>query len=329
MTEPAQSPFLPGTNIQVAWDSTSIGYLKTCARLYQYIMIAGWSSKDESVHLRFGIEYHAALQDYDLSRAARIPHDDAVHDTLRELLIRTADFDPDHKSKTRQGLIRTVVWYLDQFKDDPAQTVILSDGSPAVEQSFRFELDYGPKTKKEHTLWTNNAAKPVIDIEVTQPYILCGHLDRVVSFNEEKFVMDRKTSSMSLTPYYFAQFEPNNQMTLYTLASKVVLDTPVRGVIIDAARIGDGFTEFGRGFTYRTPDQLEEWLVDLRYWLALAEQYAIANYFPMNDTACDKFGGCRFRSICSKSPSVRERFLEGNFVKLAPEARWNPLAVRG
>jgi hypothetical protein len=117
-------------------------------------------------------------------------------------------------------------------------------------------------------------------------------------------------------------------MSLYALASKVVLDTPVRGVIIDAAQIKEDETIFGRGFTYRTPDQITEWVEDLHHWFALAEQYAIAGHYPMNDTACDKFGGCRFRSICSKSPSVRERFLEASFIKLPPELRWNPLRVR-
>src|SRR6266436_1361263 len=85
------------TNIQYAWDSTSLGWLKICPRLYQYQMIEGWQSHEESVHLRFGIEYHRALQDYDLSRAAGIPHDDSVHDVVKALLERTAEWRPDHK----------------------------------------------------------------------------------------------------------------------------------------------------------------------------------------------------------------------------------------
>ena len=323
MTAPAQSPFLPGTFIQYAFDSTSLGYLKTCPRLYQYQMIEGWASRDESVHLRFGIEYHHALQDYDLSRAADIKHDDAVHDVLRELLLRTADFNPDHKTKTRESLIRTVVWYLDQFKNDPAQTVILSDGKPAVEQSFRFELDWGPQTEITHTMGSIGDT-----ISVVQPYLLCGHLDKVVTYNDELFVMDHKTTAYDPSPWYFSKYEPDNQMSLYSFASKVILDAPVRGVIIDAAQVTAEWSRFGRGFTYRTPDQLEEWIGDLHYWFALAEQYAINNYWPMNDTACDKFGGCRFREICSKSPSVRERFLEGNFVKQEEAERWNPLKAR-
>jgi hypothetical protein len=323
MTETVQSCFLPGTNIQFAWDSTSLGYLKTCPRLYYYHMIEGWTSNDESVHLRFGIEYHRALQDYDIAKANGIKHDDAVHDTIQELVLRTADFNPDHKTKTKDNLLRTVVWYLETFKDDSAETVILSDGRPAVEQSFRFELDWGPTSKQ--------AFEDVQGQLVTrhpQPYILSGHLDRVVTFQGQTFVMDRKTTTSTPGDYYFNQFEPNNQMTLYSFASKVVLDAPVRGVIIDCAQIAVGFSRFVRGFTYRTPEQIEEWVGDLRYWFALQEQFAIADNWPMNDQACGMYGGCRFREVCSKQKSVRPNFLAASFKQLPKEERWNPLKPR-
>ena len=305
----APSPFLPGTAIQVAWDSTSLGYLKTCPRLYQYTMIEGFTSREESVHLRFGIEYHHALQDYDLSRAAGILHDDAVHDVVRELLTRTSNFESEHKTKTRESLVRTVIWYLDNYRDDPATTYIRPDGSPAVEVSFNFELDWGP---------------PIKPGQPKTPYLLCGHLDKVVSYNGELFVKDYKT----VWSFWGKSWEPDNQMTLYTLASKVILDAPVRGVIIDMAQVKAEETVFKRDLTYRTEEQLREWLNDLRYWLTLAEQYAITDYWPMNDTACDKFGGCRFRDICSKSPGSRKAFLEGNFTQLPEDERWNPLRSR-
>src|ERR1700751_2496520 len=75
--EEAPSPFLLSTNIQYAWDATSLELLKRCPRLYYYIMIEGWSTEEENVHLRFGIEFHRALHDYELERAANIPHEDA------------------------------------------------------------------------------------------------------------------------------------------------------------------------------------------------------------------------------------------------------------
>jgi hypothetical protein len=321
------SPYLPGTNIQYAWDSTSLGYLKTCPRLYQYTMLDGWSPKEDSIHLRFGIEYHKALEEYDGFRISGEGHEDSVRETILLLLKRISTWNPD--TTTRAGnyknprtLISLVLDYLDKYKDDTAQTVVRENGSAATEVSFRFELDWGPESSV-YTLTNGEYA------DVNQPYVLCGHLDRVVTFNEQTFVMDRKTTSIAPGPYFFDQFSPNNQMSLYTLAGQVVLGTVIKGVIIDAAQVLlEKPNSYQRGFTFRTHAQIEEWVHDLRIHLHMAEQYATINYWPQNDTACDKFGGCKFRGVCSKDSSVRERFLEADFVKLPEEERWNPLKPR-
>lgn len=323
------SPFLPGTQIQFAWDSTCLGMLKTCPRLYQYIIVDGWGTKEDRIHLIFGQLYHSALETYDHLLADGANHADALRETVRQTLISSVDFNPDEdtkagKYKNRVTLLRLVIEYLDKYgKDDPAKTFVLQSGAPAVELSFRFELDWGP-TSSVYTITEGKHA------DVTQPFLLSGHLDRVVTLHDELYVMDRKTTTTTLGDYYFKQYEPHNQMTLYTLASQVILGSPVKGVIIDAAQILlDNPNRYVRGFTYRTTDQLEEWTADLRYWLSVAENFAVQGYWPMNDTACDKFGGCVFREICSKSPSVRDRFLSGKFAKLEEKDRWNPLRPRG
>lgn len=310
----AQSPFLPGTDIQFAWDSTSLGLLKTCPRLYQYIMLEGYGESDESIHLRFGREYHSALEQYDHLCSEGANHETALHIVVRDLHARTWDWETDPETKAgkykhKASLMRSVIWYLDKFKNDVAKTYILENGKPAVELSFRFELDWGPSTGTK------------------QPYLLSGHLDRVVEFTGGLWVMDRKTTMTTLSDYFYSQFDMSNQMTLYTIAGQMVINAPIRGVIIDAAQLKVDETVFGRSMTYRTQAFLTEWLEDLSVHLAMAENYAIANYWPKNDTACDKFGGCRFKGICSKSPEVRDRFLT-SFKKLAPEDRWNPLKPR-
>lgn len=333
MTE-SPSPFLPGTNIQFAWDSTSLGYLKTCPRLYQYVMIEGWSSREDNVHLRFGQEYHTALEQFDHLRARGVAREEAIRQVVRELIIRTTDFAPDEtvkagKYKNRASLIQLVIDYLDRFEEDKSETFILQNGQPAVELSFRFELDWGPSSVHTTTdPFEDNGGG--LSHPINPPYLLCGHLDRVVEFAGDRFVMDRKTTTMSLGDYYFKQFDLSNQMTLYSLAAKVVLDAPVRGVIIDAAQLLlEKPHAFERKMTYRTPDQLEEWLGDLHYLLSEAERYALDEYWPMRDTSCDKFGGCKFRDVCGKSPQVRKKFLRTGFDQKAPEERWNPLKVRG
>ena len=334
LTTGITSPFLPGTKLQFAWDSTSLGYLKQCPRLYQYIMIDGWSGGEESPHLRFGLEFHAALELFDRLMAEGSYRETALIDTVKATLQRVKEWNPDRESKAGhyknpETLLALVIDYLDNFSDDPCKTYIKADGTPAVELSFRFELDWGPEAGQCNIgLEPGDVGYPGPAYE-SQPYLLSGHLDRVVDFNDQLLVMDRKTTTTTLGAYYFNKYEPNNQMSLYILAGRILLQAPIRGVIIDAAQIKlQEPNAFARGFTFRTEDQLQEWLEDLRTLLSMNEVYSANDYWPMNDTACDNFGGCRFREICSKSPSVREKFLAAKFTKLPESEKWNPLKPR-
>jgi len=305
-------PFYEGTKVQWAWDSTSLGWLKECPRKYQYHMIEQWRGRGESIHLEYGILYHAALEEYDrMKLEGGMSHDDAVRWVVRELLTKTwrdglpwrgaKDLPADDKAslKSRENLVRTVVWYLNKFKDDPAKTLMHPvTGKPMVELHFQFEIEGG--------------------------YSLCGYLDRVVEFQEQPFVMDRKTTTSTLGSYYFEQFDPDNQMSVYTVASQVAFHTPVKGVIVDAAQIAVGFSRFVRSFVFKTADQIDEWMKDLYVYLEQARGYAERGYWPQNDKSCHKYGGCAFREICSKSPQVREKFLETHFQR----EPWNPLVPR-
>lgn len=339
MSDSTPSPFLPGTNIMYAWSSTTLGLLKECPRKYQYVVIDRWGSRDESIHLRFGIEYHHALQDYAIARTEGMKHEDAIHECVRALHNRVFDWEPDRttragKYKNRETIVGLVLDYLDHFgADDPAATFILDNGAPAVELKFQFELDWGPQTSINTTTSATNKRGAFEGWSTThkqdQPYLLCGHLDRVVSFHDELYVMDRKTSISTIGTYYMDQWTPSNQMTLYSLAGKVMLNQPVKGVIIDAAQVLlEKPNAFARGFAYRTEDQLAEWLTDLRYFLREAEDFATADYWPQNDTACTKFGGCQFQEVCSKSPGVRETYLAAMFDKTDHNQAWNPFWER-
>lgn len=299
------SPFLPGTMIQYALDATSLEYYKRCPQLYKYLMIDGYRGKEESVHLRWGQEMHECFKEYETFKARGEDHEYCVFHVVRNLLLRTEGWDPDHKYKNKAFLVRTVIRYMDKYKDDPAKTLILSNGKPAVEVSFMFELDYGPTEK--------------------QKYVMCGHIDRVVDFQDEIFFKDYKSTTSTPGDYYWNQFHPNNQMSIYTIACKIIFQTKIKGGIIESAQIMMDDTRFTRGMTYRTEEELEEWLEDLSSWLERMKHSAEYNDWPKNDTACGMYGGCMFREICNKSPSVRQRFLNAEFVKGEP---WNPLVPR-
>lgn len=351
---PGPSPFLEGTAIQYAWDSTCLGAFKRCPRLYQLSILEGWRPKADRVHLTFGIHYTNALEYYDKLKANKqATNDSSSHDTLVTLVVaklmrdtwndgvegqvheQTGQPHLGHRwehgphdskigNKNFYNLLRSVIWYLDQFENDTAETVIAEDGTPLVERSFRMELDWGPQECNISHFDEFNQKEVVTG--TVQPYVLCGHLDKVVSFIGGTYVMDHKTTKSTLSDYYFDQYQPNNQMSLYTIASQVIFGGPIKGVIIDAAQVLVGSTVFARGMTYRTPAQSEEWLHDLHFWFDSAEACATVGYWPMNDSACFN---CDFNKgdgkICAKDPSVREVFLEANFTKEDP---WNPLKPR-
>lgn len=284
---------------QFAWDSTSLTTFKECPRKYYYSIVCGYATREQSVHLTFGIHLHHAHERYYHHRAASFSHEEALRMVVKEMMQR--EFHSDDQYKNRQTLIRTIVWGLDEFKNDPAETIILASGKPAVELSFRFQLPDAPE------------------------YLYCGHMDRLARFNGKTYVFDYKSTKRALYTEFFDQFSPHNQMTGYTLGGKITFHQPVEGVVIHAAQVGVTFSRFARGFSPRTSDQLEEWLATTAYFVKLAAQYSDADFWPMNEGACNNYFGCQFRKVCSKPPAQRETWLKADYVKRL----WDPLQVRG
>jgi hypothetical protein len=140
--------------------------------------------------------------------------------------------------------------------------------------------------------------------------------------------VDYKTTSYAPTPWFFQRYDLDNQMSFYSFAGGVVLQKELRGVLIDAVRIEEDTSTFARGITTRTKGRNKEWLEELGYWFSLQQQHAEANRWPHDWTSCDKYGGCQFREHCKVSPSIRQNFLEANFIQVPKEDLWNPLKSR-
>ena len=293
--------------LQFAWDGTSLELAQTCLRKYYYSMIRGISPKHKSVHLTFGGIYASALEAFYKFRANGDDYDTALLNTVHLALVESWDKEGghpvafDHSAKTRYNLIRTIVWYLEQYgreKDGAMSTYHLTSGKPAVELSFTLEF--------------------------SDDILYCGHLDRVVNFGGGLYVMDQKTTGGTLGQWFAKSFNTSNQMSGYSLAGTTILGSPVRGVIIDAAQIAVNFTRFDRYITTRTKAQLEEWRRSSLYTIELARSATALNEFPMNLTACGNYGGCPFEPLCSRDPGVRENFIKSDYV----EHNWDPLKAR-
>lgn len=279
-----ESPILPDGR-QWAWNKSSLDPAKACPREYFYRVRRGLSPKKKSVDLLFGLWYAKALENYHRYRAKGLDYPSAVRATVRDTLIQSNGWVSADSNKNRETLVRSVIWYLDQYADDICKTVILSSGMPAVELPFRFQV--------AENIW------------------LAGHLDRLVEHNGDIFVQDQKTTRRTLGSWYFKKFDLDVQMSLYAYAAKVVWHQPIRGVLIDAAQIAVGFTRFERGFTFRSDEQLDEWLSETIE--SIHETWRAAPSYRRNDAACGRYGGCDFFDVCSKPSRVRHTYLAADF----------------
>lgn len=318
----AFSPITP--DLQLYWDSTSLGAFETCPRYYAYAIIEGRVPRGTvKVDLFFGQMYQLGRELYDRARAAGIPHEPAVLSMIREILIRTWDpklgrpWTTDDPMKNRETLIRALVWYHDQFAEDDLETVIRADGEPMVEQSFRFDTG--------------------IETADGEPIYLCGHLDRVARSRTtgRGAIVDHKTTRSAIGDRYFERYSPDTQVSIYDIAGEVVMRERVPDFIIDAAQLGATFARFQRGNISRTPAQREEFMEHFAIRVLEAQLYAKLGTWPQNAKACNAYssyqedfdrwkGGCPFRPVCGSDPSVRPAILAAAYERRV----WDPTQPR-
>jgi len=302
------SSFVENTNYQTAWDSTSLGLLKACPRKYYYTIIQGYVSSVLPPPLAFGIHFHTCMETWYKLLVTGMGKDEALLRLTRLAGLLGETIPQGDTARSKESLVRAVVWYLIQFWNDTAQVVTLSNGQPAVEYSFAF---------------------PFEKIQGIQTYI-CGHIDWIAKFQGGIYPLDYKTTKYQLDERFFAQFKPHAQFPNYLLAINVFanegssLPEPADGLVVDGIQLGVNFCRYRRQIISYSAEELEEYIHETAQWLELAFRFAEANHWPANETSCDKYGGCTFRNICQKPPQQRELYLKGQYVKKT----WDPMRSR-
>ena len=313
MTAPLLS--FDSSGIQHAWDATCVSAFEKCPRYYQLAYLEGWKPETVSHHLVFGGVYASALEQFHKLVSQGQSRDEATYAVVRLALIETWEHDRDEEGervpntgepwislddkKNRETLIRTIVWYLDEFTEDPITPIILDTGEAAAEFSFSLPLD--------------------------DDILYCGHMDLPVNYANQPYVMDQKTTAGNVGSYYFNQFCPDVQMGGYTWAGRQIFGIPVKGVIIDVAQIAVGFSRFTRGFVHYSEPLLAEWYTQTLATIHTAREATDAGEFRMNRASCGNYGGCEFRKVCSRAPQHRDGILRAEFKQ---GKRWDPLERR-
>lgn len=290
--------------LQTALDNTSISMYKDCPRKYYYAIVEGWRPLHASSALDFGTAFHTGVETLHRAKVSGQDHEAAIRSALRAVLPLCKALDFSDPARNPFTLLRAIVWYADHYRDDPLQTVVLADGRPALELSFRFELP--------------------IQTPGDESYLYCGHIDRIAKLGNSTYCVDYKTTTSALNDKYFARYSPNAQISGYSYASHILFMQPASGFIIDSIQLGVNYSRPQRYIAPRTNEQLEEWLENTIHWVKRMEDSAVNNSWPMNEESCTKYGSCQFREVCNKTPGVRDNFLASGFKR----DRWNPLEAR-
>lgn len=299
--------------IQFAWDSTSLADYKECPRKYQYRIVRGLQPKTMPPALAFGIAIHLIFQTWHQLIASGLEKETALLNCVRLAGLLGEKLPPGDNARRKEQLVRCTVWYIDQFWDDPAETVTLSDGKAAVEYSFTLPLFE----------WTSPVSGKTLSV------YLCGHIDRFAKWMSRVLAADYKTSKYQLDSKFFDKFKPITQFPIYVIASHLIAAetqelASTDGILLDGIQVGVNFNRFNRHIIPYSPEELDEYIVDLQHWISRAMEDSERGYFPKNEESCHKYSGCEFRSICSRPPARREAYLNGHFISRT----WDPLRSR-
>ncbi len=298
--------FFPGTTLQRHYDNTSLSIFKECPRKYYYAIIEGWRSPGKVATLEWGKAWHEVTALYDLRMAEGLGVEGSLLESMRLAFELSQEGFGDDSYRTRNTLLRSLVWYSEQFANDPIQTTIFDNGTVGLELSFRFDLGFAPRMADAPN------------------YAYCGHIDKLADYGNSLYVVERKHTTQSLGDHLFARYMFSSQVSGYVAAAKIVFDREIGGVIIEATQVQVNATNFARRAVHRVHDHLEEWLADTRFWIGQIEHCFHTASWPHNTESCSKYAGCQFRKVCAKGPATRALELETYFVK----DRWDPTKER-
>jgi hypothetical protein len=276
-------------------DNTALSAFMTCPREYKLAMIEGWATKEKHQALSYGSFWHKLLEVHYQTGGDQ----QKVLKAFTEGASSVPD-DGDYRTSKRAWL--DYQKYIKKYpsKLDCAETVGFPD-APMVEISTAI---HNEKFGHEYA----------------------GKIDRIIMSNGLGYIEDHKTTSR-LDKHYFSQYENSNQMMGYVwIAQQLVPGIRIAGVRINLAHVLTKKTEFERHTVTYSEARMKEWERNTGSWLRRLKFSIENDDFPghFGDNGCSrKFGKCQFFKVCSTSETIRQKYLEQEFVV----RHWDPLAT--
>jgi len=268
-------------------DNYTLAAFKRCPRYYYFRHECNLVPKAIALAPQFGIAIHAALEAFYRGKG--------VTEAVKAFV---AAYAPTWKDaggveadarRTPEVGAEIVVAYCERFANDPFRTY-----KDCVEVGFALEL--------------------------SENVVYCGRIDRIATVPPKLYVVDWKTTS---APWMFVE-RPNAQFTGYVWACRELLGEDVRDAVVDLIKTTpasqkaqrEGVEKWGveRKVVTFSPEEVEEWKCEARWWCGQIGGCARIGEWPKNTESCFMYNKrCEYIELCNTHGEMRDRIVEEQF----------------
>lgn len=309
------------------WDIQDSSKIKTameCWRKYFFEYVLGWRSIRPNIHLIFGSAWHEALAQLYLTDFSVESVKEAYYEGFLPVYREAFDVEDDEANmpKAPGRAFLALAAYANRYKDEGREYKILKhDGVPMVEIGGTVNL--------------------------SDDRTIAFRMDTVMEGPHGIISREHKTGSSTWLwdlQWYLSPQVGTYSHVLYCLYP----ENEVRGVTVDGtffkktkddpkkdAKEPFRHFEFMSVPVYKSPDNMNQWLNNMLWWLDMVEwnfdtlascsvDDKIMKAFPMNPTGCTNWSGCPYHDLCMAWANPL-RHCEKPPIGFRVEY-WNPLA---
>lgn len=283
-------------SLRLQWDSTSINAFQKDPVEYYYRYVEGWTEPEPNINLVWGTCWDACTKRYHNTNSCKEAVELAIDLANEHDLDQVAAESNKANKKNLATLIRSVVWYDEWFVEmEPYKPL------PLEKDKYKIELP--------------------ITAPTGEPYYMIVNFDQLAEDEYlNKIVVERKSTTTTLSPHYFQQYDPSVQINTYDWAAAELFGTS--GLMVEAVQTAVGFSRFDTHTVWRNNAQREHWLNCLIYTIKQAEKLAISGAWhdAMN------LGTQRWESFYRNMERKPQAMWEGMLnVELEKRSPWNPM----
>lgn len=282
------------------YDSSKIQAFMDCPRKFFFRYIMGWESEEPNIHLVFGSAWHEAME---------------------HLLQNGYDND---------NVLLAYGKFLDTYKEEYPVELGQSD-SKTPENALQALGEYAGLWKgkdKFKVLHTEVAGTVPID----EDQVIYWKTDSIIEDKDGYWSLEHKTTGRK-TGAWLSKWPSKIQTGTYTHVLNVMFGMDrVQGVKINGAILRKSTNEFLRIPVRLSNKQMQQWMWEVRHWLAQIEwnfielskckkEDDVLTAFPRNGESCSKFG-CPHPELCNLMTNPLQR--QENPPLGYKKSFWNP-----